>query len=161
MLQVSALQEAEKLLSIMTPAEKAQVLQWVVRDLGDAFPGIESNPGVSGGESLVSFGLEFRFGFWYRPNGWGRAKQIYYGLIQRYEPKIWRMLGPMLAYIKMKLSNRSTRTRKPKVWPNSTATKIFLCQLLRNFIFPEKPHAIYARNLLNTCAHSAEDLQRL
>jgi uncharacterized protein (DUF433 family) len=53
MLQVSALQEAEKLLSIMTPAEKAQVLQWVVRDLGDVFPGIESNPGVSGGEPCI------------------------------------------------------------------------------------------------------------
>ena len=33
----------------MTRAEKAQVLQWVVQDLGDAFPGIESTPGVCGG----------------------------------------------------------------------------------------------------------------
>jgi uncharacterized protein (DUF433 family) len=37
----------------MTPAEKAQVLQWVVRDLGDAFPGIESAPGVCGGEARI------------------------------------------------------------------------------------------------------------
>ena len=37
----------------MTPAEKALVLQWVVRDLGDAFPGIESAPGVCGGEARI------------------------------------------------------------------------------------------------------------
>ncbi|GAB4427894.1 MAG: DUF433 domain-containing protein [Anaerolineae bacterium] len=50
---MSALKEAEKLLAIMTRAEKAQVLQWVVQDLGDAFPGIESIPGVSGGEPCL------------------------------------------------------------------------------------------------------------
>ncbi len=43
---MSVVQEAEKLIGIMTPAEKAQVLQWVVRDMGNAFPGIESTPGV-------------------------------------------------------------------------------------------------------------------
>ena len=37
----------------MTPCEKAQVLQWVARDLGDAFPGIESVPGVCGGEPCI------------------------------------------------------------------------------------------------------------
>lgn len=47
------LKEAEKLLATMTRAERAQVLQWVARDLGDAFPGIESNPGVSGGEACI------------------------------------------------------------------------------------------------------------
>jgi uncharacterized protein (DUF433 family) len=47
------LREIEKLLARMTRAEKAQVLQWVVRDLGDAFPGIESIPGVSGGEPCI------------------------------------------------------------------------------------------------------------
>ena len=29
------------------------MLQWVVRDLGDAFPGIESNAGVCGGEPCI------------------------------------------------------------------------------------------------------------
>jgi uncharacterized protein (DUF433 family) len=47
------LQEAEKILSNMTRAEKAQVLQWVVRDLGDAFPGIESRQNACGGEPCV------------------------------------------------------------------------------------------------------------
>ncbi len=50
---MNALQEAEKLLPQMTAAEKAQLLQSVVRDLGEAFPGIESNPGVCGGEPCI------------------------------------------------------------------------------------------------------------
>lgn len=50
---MNLLQEAEKLLGAMTRAEKAQLLQWVVRDLGDAFPGVDSTPGVCGGEPCV------------------------------------------------------------------------------------------------------------
>jgi len=50
---MTALQEVEKILSHLTRAEKAQVLQWVVRDLGEAYPGIESTPGVSGGEPCI------------------------------------------------------------------------------------------------------------
>lgn len=49
----TAVQETEKLISRMTRAEKAQVLQWIVQDLGDAFPGIESNPGVAGGAACI------------------------------------------------------------------------------------------------------------
>jgi uncharacterized protein (DUF433 family) len=47
------MEEAEKILSGLTRAEKAQVLQWVARDLGDAFPGIDSRPDVSGGEPCI------------------------------------------------------------------------------------------------------------
>ena len=50
---MSRIQEAERLLASMTRAEKAQVLQSVVRDLGDAFPGIESIPGVCGGAPCI------------------------------------------------------------------------------------------------------------
>ncbi|MCZ6679801.1 MAG: DUF433 domain-containing protein [Candidatus Poribacteria bacterium] len=50
---MNALQQAEKLLRSMTPAEKAQLLQWVARDLGEAFSGIESRPGVCGGEPRI------------------------------------------------------------------------------------------------------------
>jgi uncharacterized protein (DUF433 family) len=50
---MSALRKIEELLPEMTPAEKAQVLQWVARDLGDSFPGIDSIPGVSGGEPCI------------------------------------------------------------------------------------------------------------
>jgi uncharacterized protein (DUF433 family) len=46
-------QEAQKLLAKMKRAEKAQILQWIVRDLGEAFPGIESNPHVCGGEPCI------------------------------------------------------------------------------------------------------------
>lgn len=50
---MSALRQIEEMLPSMTPAEKAQVLQWVARDLGDSFPGIDSIPGVSGGEPCI------------------------------------------------------------------------------------------------------------
>jgi uncharacterized protein (DUF433 family) len=50
---MTRLNEAEKLLSRMTRGEKAQLLQQVVRDLGDAFPGIDSTTGVCGGEPCV------------------------------------------------------------------------------------------------------------
>lgn len=50
---MTALQEIENLLASLPRSEKAQVLQWVVRDLGDAVPGIESTPGVCGGEPCI------------------------------------------------------------------------------------------------------------
>ncbi len=50
---MNIVQEVERILSTTTRAEKAQVLQWVVRDLGDAFPGIDSNPNVCGGEPCI------------------------------------------------------------------------------------------------------------
>jgi uncharacterized protein (DUF433 family) len=50
---MSALDAIEQLLAAMSRAEKAQVLQWVVRDLGDAFPGIESRPDINGGEPCI------------------------------------------------------------------------------------------------------------
>ncbi|MBI4767287.1 MAG: DUF433 domain-containing protein [Deltaproteobacteria bacterium] len=46
-------QQVEKLLSSMSRAEKAQLLQWVTRDIGDAFPGIEGRPEVAGGEACI------------------------------------------------------------------------------------------------------------
>jgi uncharacterized protein (DUF433 family) len=50
---MQAMREAERLLTTMTRAEKAQILQWVVRDLGDVFPGIEGNPDICGGEPCI------------------------------------------------------------------------------------------------------------
>lgn len=50
---MSAVQEVEALLAGMSRAEKAQVLQVVVRDIGEAFPGIESNPEVMGGDPCI------------------------------------------------------------------------------------------------------------
>ncbi|GAB3914400.1 hypothetical protein GCM10028803_59790 [Larkinella knui] len=37
-------EETEKLLSRMSRAEKAEILQWIIQDLSDTFPGIESSP---------------------------------------------------------------------------------------------------------------------
>lgn len=50
---MTKLERAERLLSEMSRAEKAQILQWVVQDLGDSFPGIESRPEVCGGEPCI------------------------------------------------------------------------------------------------------------
>jgi len=50
---MDALHEIEKLIASLSRGEKAQALQWLVRDLGDAFPGIDSAPGVSGGEPCI------------------------------------------------------------------------------------------------------------
>lgn len=50
---MSVLAEVEKLLAQLSPAEKAQVIQWAARDLGGAFPGIESVPGVCGGDPCI------------------------------------------------------------------------------------------------------------
>jgi uncharacterized protein (DUF433 family) len=47
------LKQVELLLSELNRGEKAQVLQWVARDLGDAHPGIESEPSVSGGSATI------------------------------------------------------------------------------------------------------------
>ncbi len=50
---MTTMQQAELLLSQLTRAEKAQVLQLVARELGDAFPGVESHPEVCGGEPCL------------------------------------------------------------------------------------------------------------
>src|SRR5262249_21725674 len=50
---MSALKEAEELLSKLTRGEKARLLQIVARDIGDAFPGIDTDPRISGGEACI------------------------------------------------------------------------------------------------------------
>lgn len=50
---MTVLQEAEQLLAFMSRAEKAHLLQVLVRDLGDAFPRIESTPQVGGGSARI------------------------------------------------------------------------------------------------------------
>jgi uncharacterized protein (DUF433 family) len=45
--------EVERLLRELSRGEKAQLLQWVAKDLGDAQPGIESAPGVCGGSATI------------------------------------------------------------------------------------------------------------
>ncbi|MBM3254614.1 MAG: DUF433 domain-containing protein [Candidatus Omnitrophica bacterium] len=50
---MSKIEELEKILETMTRGEKAELLQWIARDLGDAFPGIDSTPDVCGGEPRI------------------------------------------------------------------------------------------------------------
>ncbi len=50
---MASLREFEELLGKLSSGEKAQVLKWVVQDLGDAFPGIESRLDVCGGEACI------------------------------------------------------------------------------------------------------------
>lgn len=50
---MDSLKEAEQAITNLSRAEKAQLLQWIARDLGDAFPGIETTPGVIGGAACI------------------------------------------------------------------------------------------------------------
>lgn len=50
---MTKLEAAENAVSDLSPAEKASLLQSVARDLGDAVPGIDSHPGVCGGEPCI------------------------------------------------------------------------------------------------------------
>ena len=50
---MSTVEDAEKLLSRMTPGEKAQLLQRVAQESSDAYPGIDTIDGVCGGEPVI------------------------------------------------------------------------------------------------------------
>lgn len=51
---MSTVKEAEQVVAGLTRAQKAELLQSIVRDLGDAFPGIESVPGVMSGLPCIA-----------------------------------------------------------------------------------------------------------
>lgn len=48
------LQQAEQLLFEMSQIEKVQLLQLIARDLGGVTPGIESTPGICGGNPRIT-----------------------------------------------------------------------------------------------------------
>ena len=50
---MTTLEKLRELIPDMTAAEKAQLLQWIARDIGGVFPGIESTLGVMGGEPCI------------------------------------------------------------------------------------------------------------
>jgi uncharacterized protein (DUF433 family) len=50
---MSSLEQAEQLISQLTPGEKARLLQLVADELGNAFPGIDSDPNIAGGEACI------------------------------------------------------------------------------------------------------------
>lgn len=47
------MREIETLLSGLSVGEKAQILKWMIQELGGGFPGIDSRPGVCGGEPCI------------------------------------------------------------------------------------------------------------
>lgn len=50
---MGSLGDLEKILQTLSPGEKAQILRWVVQDLGGAFPGIDSRVDVCGGDPCI------------------------------------------------------------------------------------------------------------
>lgn len=50
---MSSVREVESIIESFSRAEKAELLKWIVQDLGDAHPGIESTPHVLGGEPRI------------------------------------------------------------------------------------------------------------
>src|SRR2546428_9236019 len=50
---MSTFDDATKLVSSLSRGEKAQILQMVAKDIGEAYPGIETTPGVCGGEPCI------------------------------------------------------------------------------------------------------------
>lgn len=51
---MTLLEEAGALVAKMTRGEKAELLQHLARDLGDAFPGIDVTDDVSGGDPCIA-----------------------------------------------------------------------------------------------------------
>lgn len=48
-----SLEQLQEILSSLSCSEKALLLQWIARDLGDSFPGIEIHPLVCGGAACI------------------------------------------------------------------------------------------------------------
>lgn len=51
---VEPIHEVQRLLPSLSRGEKAQVLKWVVQELGDDFAGIDSSPSVCGGDACIA-----------------------------------------------------------------------------------------------------------
>lgn len=97
--------DREKMLSEMTRAEKAELLEWIVRDLSDDFPGIESTPDVMGGVP-ASHAQEYLSGFLNRLGVWEPAMPIYYETIQ---PSLCRI--SLMPGILFDLTERKSKRR--------------------------------------------------
>lgn len=50
---MSNLPELQKQIASLSPEEKALVLRWMAYDVAGEFPGVESTPGVCGGEPCI------------------------------------------------------------------------------------------------------------
>lgn len=50
---MTLLEQVRQFIPAMSPGEKAQLIQWLARDISGAFPGIERTPNVLGGEPCI------------------------------------------------------------------------------------------------------------
>ncbi|MBV7328548.1 DUF433 domain-containing protein [Chloroflexi bacterium TSY] len=50
---MTILEQVREFIPELSPGEKAQALQWLAKDIGNTFPGIESTPGVCGGDPCI------------------------------------------------------------------------------------------------------------
>lgn len=50
---MTELEKVQSVVADLSRDEKIRVLEWIVQDLGGAFPGVESTPGVAGGEPRI------------------------------------------------------------------------------------------------------------
>ena len=53
MSQVNTIEQTERVIAGWPRADKVQLLYWLVRDIGEAFPGIEMTAGVMGGAACI------------------------------------------------------------------------------------------------------------
>ena len=121
---MSPLDELEKRLESLTRAEKAQLLQWVVRALGDWFPGIVSLPERLRRGTVPGADADSRLGLGAIPASRhlrGRSAAELPDLAGRDSPRP----GRMSARTARRSSGRSARTKRRRRWPGSTATKTF------------------------------------
>ena len=83
---MTTLEKVRELLAELTPGEKAQTLQWLVRDLTSVFPGVESSPHVSVAR-LAWCARGFQSGCWSKPAGLAAARLRFCRHIRRCGPK--------------------------------------------------------------------------
>lgn len=71
----TTLKELETKLAVLTRAEKAELLQRLAQDVAHAWPGVERNEGIAGGEACI---VRTRIPVWtlhnYRRLGWSEAR---------------------------------------------------------------------------------------
>ena len=112
---MDTLRQVEELLPSLSRAERAHLLRRVVQELGDAFPGIDSTPGVCGGEPCI---VRTRVPVWVleqsRRLGMSEVELLRSYPTLRAEDLVnaW----PMCDRIARKSKTRSARTKRLNAW---------------------------------------------
>jgi uncharacterized protein (DUF433 family) len=127
---MATLRDLEKLLPELSPGEKAQVLKWVVQDLGGAFPGIDSRTEVCGGEPCI---VRTRIPVWLleRARQLGASEQE---LLAAYPSLRAADLVNAWAYVRAHIAEIEEHIRENEVasWSDSTPTRTSRHRLFRN-----------------------------